>query len=90
MEKNNFKAWLYLLPAILFLGVFMVYPLVDVLIYSFEEGFNSASQSFFGKYFKQRVGVSPSRYKVWDGRTEDVIVADSAFPDPTLENIDNN
>ena len=51
MEKNNLKAWLYLLPAILFLGVFMVYPLVDVLIHSFEEGFNSASQSFFGVGF---------------------------------------
>jgi multiple sugar transport system permease protein len=48
MEKNNLKAWLYLLPAILFLGVFMVYPLIDVLIYSFEEGYNSASQTFFG------------------------------------------
>lgn len=46
--RNNFKAWLYLLPALLFLGVFMVYPLVDVFIYSFEEGYNSASQSFFG------------------------------------------
>jgi AraC-like DNA-binding protein len=34
---------------------------------------NFASQSFFGKYFKQRVGVSPSRYKIWDGRTEDII-----------------
>ena len=29
-NKNNLKAWLYLLPAILFLGVFMLYPLVDV------------------------------------------------------------
>ena len=48
MDKNNWKAWLYLLPAILFLGVFMVYPLVDVFIYSFEEGYNSASQTFFG------------------------------------------
>ena len=48
MEKNNLKAWLYLLPAILFLGVFMVYPLIDVLIYSFEEGYNSASQTYFG------------------------------------------
>ncbi len=48
MEKNNFKAWLYLLPAILFLGVFMVYPLIDVFIYSFEEGFNSSSQTYFG------------------------------------------
>ena len=48
MDKRNYKAWLYLLPAILFVGVFMVYPLVDVLIYSFEEGFNSASQTHFG------------------------------------------
>jgi multiple sugar transport system permease protein len=48
LEKNNRKAWLYLLPAMLFLGAFMVYPLVDVFIYSFEEGYNFASQSYFG------------------------------------------
>lgn len=48
MEKRNLKGWLYLLPAILFLGVFLVYPLVDVFIYSFEEGYNSASQTYFG------------------------------------------
>ena len=48
MEKSNAKGWLYLLPAILFLGVFMIYPLIDVFVYSFEEGYNSASQTFFG------------------------------------------
>ena len=48
MEKKNHKAWLYLLPAFLFLGVFLVYPLIDVLIYSFEEGYNSASQTAYG------------------------------------------
>lgn len=48
MEKNNRKGWLYLLPAAAFLGLFLVYPLIDVLIYSFEEGFNFASQTFFG------------------------------------------
>ena len=48
MKSNNLKAWLYLLPAILFLGVFMVYPLIDVLVYSVEEGYNSASQTSFG------------------------------------------
>ena len=48
MERNNRKAWLYLLPAIGFLGIFMVYPLIDVLIYSFEEGFNFASQTHQG------------------------------------------
>ena len=47
-DNRNWKAWLYLLPAILFLGVFMVYPLVDVFVYSFEEGYNSASQTYFG------------------------------------------
>ncbi|MBQ4599642.1 MAG: sugar ABC transporter permease [Clostridia bacterium] len=48
MDKKSYKAWLYLLPAILFLGVFLVYPLIDVFIYSFEEGYNSASQTCFG------------------------------------------
>ena len=48
MDNKGSKAWLYLLPSILFLGVFMVYPLIDVFVYSFEEGYNFASQSFFG------------------------------------------
>ena len=48
MKSNQLKGWLYLLPAMLFLGAFMVYPLVDVFVYSFEEGFNSASQTFSG------------------------------------------
>ena len=48
MSYNKYKGWLYLLPAILFLAVFMIYPLVDVVVYSFEEGYNFASQSFRG------------------------------------------
>ena len=48
MDKNNTKAWLYLLPAMIFLGVFMIYPLFDVIIYSVEEGYNFASQTYFG------------------------------------------
>lgn len=48
MEKQNLKAFLYLLPALLFLVVFLIYPLIDVLIYSVEEGYSSASQSYFG------------------------------------------
>ncbi len=47
-QKNNPKAWLYLLPALLFLGVFMVYPLVDVCIYSLEENYNFANQTSTG------------------------------------------
>ena len=47
-KLKTLKGWLYLLPAILFLGFFMVYPLIDVVMYSFEEGYNFASQSHFG------------------------------------------
>lgn len=46
--RQERKAWLYLLPAILFLGAFLVYPLIDVFIYSVEEGYNFASQTYFG------------------------------------------
>ena len=48
LQNSGAKAWLYLLPAIRFLGAFMVYPLVDVFVYSFEEGYNSASQTYNG------------------------------------------
>ncbi len=51
MKNNQYKGWLYLLPAILFLGAFMVYPLIDVFIYSFEEGYNFTSQTSFGVGF---------------------------------------
>ena len=49
--KKNLIAFLCLLPALIFLGVFMVYPLIDVFVYSFEEGYNFASQSFWGTGF---------------------------------------
>ena len=48
MKENQIKGWLYLLPALLFLGFFLVYPLSDVFVYSFEEGYNFASQTYNG------------------------------------------
>ncbi|MBR3357025.1 MAG: sugar ABC transporter permease [Solobacterium sp.] len=57
---RKLRPWLYLLPAIAFLGVFMVYPLIDVMIYSMEEGYNSASQTYFG------VGLYNFRYVLRD------------------------
>lgn len=48
MDKNSKKAWLYLLPSLVLLAAFLVYPLIDVLIYSGEECFNFASQTYEG------------------------------------------
>lgn len=47
-KKSNLKVILYLLPSFIFLGLFLVYPLIDVFIYSFEEGYNFASQTSLG------------------------------------------
>ena len=45
MDRNSKKAWLYLLPSLILLGAFLIYPLIDVLIYSGEECYNFASQT---------------------------------------------
>lgn len=58
--NKNLKGWLYLLPAFLFIAVFMIYPLIDVFIYSFEEGFNFASGESFG------VGIYNYQYVLRD------------------------
>ena len=55
MKKQTLRAWLYLLPAILFLGFFLVYPLIDVFVYSMEEGYNFASYVLHDPYFLQAV-----------------------------------
>lgn len=49
--NRNLKGWLYLLPAFVFVAVFMIYPLIDVFIYSFEEGYNFASGESSGVGF---------------------------------------
>ena len=48
MEQKNCKGFLYLLPAVLFLGFFLIYPLIDVFVYSFQENYNFASQTYTG------------------------------------------
>lgn len=48
MEQKNNKGFLYLLPAFLFLGIFLIYPLIDVFVYSFQENYNFASQTYTG------------------------------------------
>ncbi len=67
MKFRNIKGYIYILPALLLLGFFMIYPLIDVLIYSFEEGYSFVGGKPFGiglynykyvlndKYFLQAV-----------------------------------
>ncbi|XMB86834.1 sugar ABC transporter permease [Mycoplasmatota bacterium WC44] len=49
-DKNNLKAWLYLFPTLLLLGVFVFYPLFNTFIMAFLEDYNylDGSSSGFG------------------------------------------
>ena len=48
MKHSDLKPWLYLLPAILFLGCFMVYPAHRRFRLFPGGGYNFASQTYFG------------------------------------------
>ena len=39
-KKNQWKAWLYLLPAIVILAIFTVWPIINTIRISFLEGYN--------------------------------------------------
>ena len=61
-KKQNLKAFLYLLPSLIFLGVFMLYPLVDVLIYSVEENFNTVTQQYTGIGFYNFIYIFNNKF----------------------------
>ena len=75
MEKKSLKGWLYLLPAFLFLGVFMVYPLIDVFIYAFEENFNFVTQQSTGIGFANFEHVLKDPYFVQALKNTLILVA---------------
>ena len=64
MTKYNNKAWLYLAPALVLLIVFMLYPLFDVFVYSFEEDYNSITKTFTGYGFHNYYKVLTDPYFV--------------------------
>ena len=45
---NRYKAYLYLLPSILILTVFTIYPLIKAIVMSFQEGYSIIDGSFDG------------------------------------------
>ncbi len=38
-SKHKWKAWLYLLPALVLLGIFTIYPIINTIIIAFSDGY---------------------------------------------------
>ena len=62
-NKNKFKGYIYLLPALIILAVFVFYPIINTIIFSFDE--TKASGFVFGfgsyKYLFQDIFLFPHR-----------------------------
>lgn len=42
-SKHQWKAWLYLSPALILLAVFTVWPIINTLIMAFSDGYGMLS-----------------------------------------------
>ncbi len=49
-SKNKFKGYIYLLPALIILAVFVFYPIINTIIFSFDETKASGFVFGFGSY----------------------------------------
>ena len=56
-SKNNWKAWLYLLPVIVLMAVFTFYPIINTFYISFLKNYNYLTGSFTGFTFDNYVDV---------------------------------
>lgn len=50
-NKNNYKGWIYLLPAIILIALFTLYPLINTFLISFLEDYKYATGSSSGFTF---------------------------------------
>ena len=50
MLKRNYKGYIYLLPALIILGIFVFYPIINTIIFSFDETKASGFKFGFGSY----------------------------------------
>lgn len=60
--KNNWKAWLYLAPALILMALFTFYPLINTLLVSFLKNYNyvsGASEGFTFENFGIVLGITP-------------------------------
>ncbi len=55
-SKHKWKAWLYLAPAIILLLIFTVWPIINTLHISVQEGYNQAEAIIPGKKFEYGFG----------------------------------
>ena len=49
-SKQQWKAWIYLAPALILLAIFTVWPIINTSIMAFQEGFNEMDALRVGRW----------------------------------------
>ncbi len=55
--KNNWKAWLYLVPVIILMAIFTFFPIINTIFVSFTENYNYLNGSFTGFTFNNYIDI---------------------------------
>ena len=61
-SKNNWKAWIYLAPALILMALFTFYPLINTILISFLENYDyrtGLSDGFTFENFSMVLGITP-------------------------------
>lgn len=75
-SKNNWKAWLYLAPAIILMAVFTFYPILNTVIISFQKNYDSVLQASDGFTFDNYLEILMIKPKITTVAGEDIYITE--------------
>ena len=86
--KNSFRAWLLLLPSLIFLGIFTVYPIIQSLISSFyKDDLSTVQPVFTGLANYQALLMDPV---FWECMKNNLLIAVVTVPASILLGVSNS
>ena len=62
MEKKSMKGYLYLMPALIVILLFTIYPLIRAFIMSFMEDYNMINGTYASVGFSNYVSIFKDKY----------------------------
>ena len=62
MEKKSMKGYLYLMPALIVILLFTIYPLIRAFIMSFMEDYNMINGTYASVGFSSYVSIFKDKY----------------------------
>ena len=79
MEKKSMKGYLYLMPALIVILLFTIYPLIRAFIMSFMEDYNMINGTYSSVGFSNYVSIFKDKYFICSSVFYCIISFDRCF-----------